>query len=160
MDKCKLIVVLIVTLLLAGCSTNTPTYTIAYADCEKKVVYDTAGMLYVSTTSENNYEPLVSKEFECKPALLYCETDAQANLVEECPGLYTGSIQDGWAYITTLTTNGYTIDDYVCTPYDATYHLSNGATSVRVIVSRDDNIRIHCVNNGGNYMDPPYINVR
>lgn len=73
------------------------------------------------------------------------------------PNSYTCDLYNGFAYITKLITNGYNLTSIVESSDYSEYLLTDEVTNVRVLLTRDDTMRVYAVNSDGKGIDEPYI---
>ncbi len=87
----------------------------------------------------------------------YIPVETEPILYLKGPNAYTCDLYNGFAYITTLITNGYNLTSTVESSDYSEYLLTDEATSVRVLLTRDGIMRVYAVNADGKGIDEPYI---
>lgn len=156
MRKHIVLIMILCSLFLSGCSSKSICYVTCYADnTGKTVVYDSAGDFYFYSASQNTVTKCYEKQYLKQPALLYVPVNASYTISCNFVGNYSCTPTDAFAYATKLTKEGLKLIQVSSTPDLCVLQLDGEQHYVMYITK--STTRIYAVDENGKAMVPKYL---
>lgn len=143
--KCvKLFAVLLVSLLLTGCTCEADRiYTVCKQSDEGTFVYNMSGEFYQYDKESKELTPCSSIGLQSSPALQIAPKDGEFELKEDLPCKFNSTLDNLNCYLGKLISDGYNVDVTYADWSSLTLLATKDGTSLRMYYATDDTLRIY-----------------